>query len=210
MPEDARRANTAFAAAGWFEDPTGAHELRYWDGEAWTDHVSDGGAMSRTRGVEGAPLAPPPAPARSAPGTTARPSRLVRNSLLIAFASLLVAVPAVLVVVAIASGGADEAVIEPFDNPDAACEAWWRTNVIAARDGWQDARLRSELRRIATASENVDAQFADLLRTVASARDTTTVGDNSQAAYQRCVGVHRWRGATDDELSIMASPAPPR
>lgn len=29
--------------ANWHPDPTGRHELRYWDGSAWTDHVSDAG-----------------------------------------------------------------------------------------------------------------------------------------------------------------------
>jgi Protein of unknown function (DUF2510). len=29
------------APADWHEDPTGRHALRYWDGERWTDHVSD-------------------------------------------------------------------------------------------------------------------------------------------------------------------------
>jgi len=24
----------------WLEDPTGAHELRYWDGAAWTGHTA--------------------------------------------------------------------------------------------------------------------------------------------------------------------------
>lgn len=44
-------------AAGWLADPAGAHELRYWDGAAWTDHVSDQGVA----GVEppAGPLAPP-------------------------------------------------------------------------------------------------------------------------------------------------------
>lgn len=32
--------------AEWRTDPTGAHELRYWDGNGWTDHVSDGGVNS--------------------------------------------------------------------------------------------------------------------------------------------------------------------
>jgi len=27
----------------WAPDPTGRHELRYWNGTEWTDHVSDGG-----------------------------------------------------------------------------------------------------------------------------------------------------------------------
>lgn len=30
-------------AADWYPDPTHRHELRYWDGAAWTDHVSDQG-----------------------------------------------------------------------------------------------------------------------------------------------------------------------
>ena len=28
---------------GWHTDPTGRHQLRYWDGAAWTEHVSSGG-----------------------------------------------------------------------------------------------------------------------------------------------------------------------
>jgi hypothetical protein len=27
----------------WLPDPTGAHELRYWNGSTWTEHVSDQG-----------------------------------------------------------------------------------------------------------------------------------------------------------------------
>lgn len=33
-------------AAAWHPDPTGQHELRYWDGSQWTEHVSDGGVVS--------------------------------------------------------------------------------------------------------------------------------------------------------------------
>ena len=32
--------------ASWTPDPTGRHELRYWDGLAWTEHVSDAGVQS--------------------------------------------------------------------------------------------------------------------------------------------------------------------
>lgn len=32
--------------ADWYPDPTGRHQLRYFDGAAWTDHVSDAGAVS--------------------------------------------------------------------------------------------------------------------------------------------------------------------
>ena len=33
-------------AANWYPDPTGRHEHRYWDGNAWTDHVSDRGVRN--------------------------------------------------------------------------------------------------------------------------------------------------------------------
>jgi hypothetical protein len=35
--------NSAAAPAGWHADPTGRYELRYWDGQRWTEHVSRGG-----------------------------------------------------------------------------------------------------------------------------------------------------------------------
>jgi hypothetical protein len=35
-------ASTAVPAA-WLADPTGRHQLRYWDGTAWTGHVADAG-----------------------------------------------------------------------------------------------------------------------------------------------------------------------
>jgi hypothetical protein len=31
----------------WVADPTGRHQLRYWDGKAWTDYVADNGQESR-------------------------------------------------------------------------------------------------------------------------------------------------------------------
>jgi hypothetical protein len=50
--------------ASWQPDPSGAHELRYWNGTAWTEHVSDQGTTGQD------PLnaeLPPPAPAPAAP-----------------------------------------------------------------------------------------------------------------------------------------------
>lgn len=51
---------------GWYVDPTGRHEYRYWDGVDWTAHVSDGG-VAETDTTEppatpptGVPAAPPP------------------------------------------------------------------------------------------------------------------------------------------------------
>jgi hypothetical protein len=32
--------------ARWHADPTGRHQLRYWDGRAWTAHVSDRGVAA--------------------------------------------------------------------------------------------------------------------------------------------------------------------
>lgn len=31
---------------GWFRDPTGRHDHRWWDGAAWTGHVADAGTAS--------------------------------------------------------------------------------------------------------------------------------------------------------------------
>jgi hypothetical protein len=40
---------------GWYPDPSRAHELRYFDGHDWTDHVSDSGTAS----VDTLPPVPP-------------------------------------------------------------------------------------------------------------------------------------------------------
>ncbi|MEO9325672.1 AIM24 family protein [Nocardioides sp. C4-1] len=40
--------------ADWHPDPTGRHELRYWDGSQWTEHVSDQGKQS-TSPMDAAP-----------------------------------------------------------------------------------------------------------------------------------------------------------
>ncbi len=49
-------------AAGWFPDPSGAHEHRYWDGQEWTEHVANAGVQS----VD--PPSPPPAPGTAVTG----------------------------------------------------------------------------------------------------------------------------------------------
>jgi len=36
----------AAPGAGWCADPSRRHELRYWDGKQWTEHVADSGARS--------------------------------------------------------------------------------------------------------------------------------------------------------------------
>lgn len=37
-------APTAEPPAAWHRDPMGRHELRYWTGTSWSEHVADGGA----------------------------------------------------------------------------------------------------------------------------------------------------------------------
>lgn len=36
-------ASSGAAPAGWYPDPAGRYELRYWDGSQWTEHVSRAG-----------------------------------------------------------------------------------------------------------------------------------------------------------------------
>ena len=57
--------------AGWKGDPFGRHELRYWDGAAWTAHVSDAGVQATDEPVPTDPAAPPPPPPPPAASTAA-------------------------------------------------------------------------------------------------------------------------------------------
>jgi hypothetical protein len=50
--------------AGWYEDPALVAELRYWDGTAWTEHVSSGGTQS---------VSPMPLPDAAEAGSTTSP-----------------------------------------------------------------------------------------------------------------------------------------
>lgn len=38
--------STPLPEAAWYPDPSGRHELRYWDGQGWTEHVASGGRQS--------------------------------------------------------------------------------------------------------------------------------------------------------------------
>ncbi len=50
-------APTAVPAA-WLADPTGRHQLRYWDGTVWTGHVADAGVAAEDPLVPAAPTEP--------------------------------------------------------------------------------------------------------------------------------------------------------
>jgi uncharacterized RDD family membrane protein YckC len=57
---------------GWYPDPSRRHELRFWDGSAWTAQVSDRGVVgvddpSRPAAPVGPSVAPPPPGYGSAP-----------------------------------------------------------------------------------------------------------------------------------------------
>lgn len=199
--------------AGWASDPSGEHELRYWDGERWTDHVSDGGSMTRAPlDIESSTveLVPPPSSPDPSPGSGSQLLGLFKNRWLIVLALFFVGIPvAVGIAVAVTHDSPrTTAGVEPFDASDAACETWWRANVSAARDGWDDAKLRREVARVAEATELIDAQLSDYFRAIAVNADPEVVRDNIEMAYQRCIGL-QWRGATDAELAIIGSPSKP-
>jgi hypothetical protein len=62
------------AEASWLADPTGVHELRYWNGSSWTEHVSDQGTTGQDPltvelppPADAFPPPPDPPPAAAAP-----------------------------------------------------------------------------------------------------------------------------------------------
>jgi len=54
-------------APGWFRDPTGRHDHRWWDGAEWTSHVADAGVAA----IDPVGPPPPPSSARRTPGPVA-------------------------------------------------------------------------------------------------------------------------------------------
>lgn len=41
-----KRSVPGAVPAAWLADPTGRHEMRYWNGSVWTEHVADSGVQS--------------------------------------------------------------------------------------------------------------------------------------------------------------------
>lgn len=60
----------------WYGDPTGRHDHRWWDGEAWTAHVADGGVAAHDELDGTGSEAPPAPPTGPAWGVTARETQV--------------------------------------------------------------------------------------------------------------------------------------
>ncbi|MFN3220048.1 MAG: DUF805 domain-containing protein [Acidimicrobiales bacterium] len=60
-------SSTPTTPAGWYPNPERAGQLRYWDGEAWTDHVHDEAPAAPAPEPQ-PPAAPPEPPPFAAPG----------------------------------------------------------------------------------------------------------------------------------------------
>jgi hypothetical protein len=98
--------------ARWIEDPTGRHELRYWEGSEWTEYVADRGVQA----IDAPTLDPPVGlstadEAPSAPWVTpepAAPRAFSRRAVGFAKRAPLwakIAVPAVILIVAVGAIG---------------------------------------------------------------------------------------------------------
>jgi len=61
------RTENDMTAAGWQPDPTGVAELRYHDGNTWTEHVVSGGVQSVSPMPAGGPPPGQPAPQQAQP-----------------------------------------------------------------------------------------------------------------------------------------------
>ena len=95
--------------AGWYPDPLGKADERYWDGTSWTQQIQDASGSPTTAGGPTAPTVVPPPPPVVATGSNSS-SRIVLGALI---ASL--AVIGALVALLVLSGGATEPEAEPVD-----------------------------------------------------------------------------------------------
>lgn len=82
--------------AGWYPDPTARHELRYWDGYAWLDDVSDQGSAGKDA-LGGKPM---PAPSEAAADTRGAPALAPASSRKALYGVIAGVVVVVLIVIA--------------------------------------------------------------------------------------------------------------
>lgn len=98
--------------AGWYTDPTTRHELRYWDGYAWLDNVSDSGAAGSDP-LGGKPM-PPPSEAASKAQQGPAPATKSKTPLYVGGAVVAVVV-VVVAALLVTRGGDDKAAAVALD-----------------------------------------------------------------------------------------------
>jgi hypothetical protein len=162
--------------AGWYEDPHGEAELRYWDGSTWTEHTSGPapGAAAPTQldQPQAAPAAQAPAgyqqPAGPVPGAPGGGGNTRRN-LLIGLGAL-VLIGAVVAVLLLAGGGGDDnggnqdeediraLVEETLDDPsdDGVCENFTDEVLDRLTNGASDCA------EAVSANEDVEYEITDV------------------------------------------------
>jgi hypothetical protein len=91
--------------AGWYPDPTTRHELRYWDGYAWLDNVSDSGTAAADP-LGGKPM-PPPSEA-AAKAQQGPPPAAAKSKLPLYIGGAAVAVVVIAAAVLLLTGGDDK------------------------------------------------------------------------------------------------------
>ncbi len=107
----------------WLPDPSGRHELRWWDGGAWTEHVSDGG-VAGTDEPGGDEIPPPPPPAAPDPGAPRQRSGRATAALVLGIVGILV-FPVVCSTLAIIFGALALRDIGDSDAISGRKMAWW-------------------------------------------------------------------------------------
>ena len=90
----------ALVAAGWYPDPVGRHEHRYWNGAGWTAQISDGGRLGEDPAVVGADSGHRPVPGRADAARSQGPGTFA----LIALAVIAIVVVAVVVLLTVGGG----------------------------------------------------------------------------------------------------------
>lgn len=153
--------------AGWFPDPTGRFQQRYWDGDRWSEHVANG----TRRATDPLEVAAP------APTGPARPSSSSRRTLVI-FGALAVAAVAAYVALGAAddgpwSGGGSSLAQRACGNARAALEEFSRaersapSTIQALEDASDDAHSAVVL----------DAKWRPLSRSIVGARNELAHGE---------------------------------
>ena len=106
----------------WLPDPSGRHQLRWWDGAQWTEHVSDHGEATTDQPGEAG--FPPPPPAGSGLDAPQQRSGRATASLVLGIVGILV-FPVVCSTLAIIFGAMAIRDIGDDDRIAGRSMAWW-------------------------------------------------------------------------------------